>query len=128
VSLTITISPHPRRELNKRCIVRNTLVNPNVLQCSINPAQELWNTLPNCFVEVAHTSTHFILGSGLCSSDLISSKGSLDLEKERERYSGKKLRINLFGLKLQRILGNKIRLKEVPLFAEPHQVPAYHPE
>jgi hypothetical protein len=41
-------------------------------------------------MEVAHTSTHFILGSGLRSSDLISSKGSLDLEKERERSSGKK--------------------------------------
>lgn len=78
--LTITISSHPRRELNKRSIVRNTLVDTNVLQCSIDTAQELWNTLPYCFMEVAHASTHFILGSGLCSSDLIGSKGSLDLK------------------------------------------------
>jgi hypothetical protein len=107
MSLTITISSHPRRELNKRCIVRNTLVNPNVLQCSINSAQELWNTLPNCFMEVAHTSTHFILGSGLRSSDLISSKGSLDLEKGERSPCNKELRIDIFGLKLQRIPGNK---------------------
>jgi hypothetical protein len=38
ISLTITISSHPRRELDKRSIIRNTLIDPKVLQCSVNTA------------------------------------------------------------------------------------------
>lgn len=35
---TITVSSHPRRELNERCIIRNTLINSDVLQGSVQTA------------------------------------------------------------------------------------------
>jgi hypothetical protein len=76
---TVTVTTHPRRELNERNIVGETLSDPNALEGGIHTTQELRHTLPDSFMEVAHTVTHFILWGGLGSPDLISSEGSLNL-------------------------------------------------
>lgn len=81
---TITITAHPRRELNQWGIVRNTFINPNVFQSCVHTAQELGDTFPDCLVEITHSSSHFILWGWRCSSNLICSECSLNLNKKGE--------------------------------------------
>jgi hypothetical protein len=77
--ITITVTTHPGGELDERSIIGDTLVDPSALESGVHTAKELGHTLPDSFVEVAHTVTHFVLWGGLRSPDLISSKGSLNL-------------------------------------------------
>lgn len=79
--LTITIATHPGRELDEFDIVWKTLLDSNRLQCGVHTTQKLGQTVPYCFVEVAHAGTHLILGCGLGSPDLVSAKGGLNLCK-----------------------------------------------
>ena len=81
---TITVATHPRTKLDERNIVGETLVDPDVLQSSVQTTQKLGNTLPDGFVDVAHPVTHFVLWGRLCSPDLISSEGCLDLYVREE--------------------------------------------
>jgi hypothetical protein len=87
--VTITITTHPGRELNERSIVRETFIDPNIFQSSVNTAQEFWYTLPYSFMEVTHSSTHFILRSGRGSADFISSESGLNLGRVSNNKSAK---------------------------------------
>ena len=81
---TITVATHPRTKLDERDIVGETLVDPDVLQSSVHTTQKLGDTLPYGLVDVAHPVTHFVLWGRLCSPDLISSEGCLDLYVREE--------------------------------------------
>lgn len=81
---TITITTHPRRKLNKWSIIRDTLINPYILQSCINTTQKFGHTLPNCFMKVAHPCSHFILGCWSGSPDFISTESSLDLHEQKQ--------------------------------------------
>lgn len=83
--ITITISTHPRRELDERGIIRNTFIYANVLQSGVNTAQEFRNAFPDCLMEVAHSCSHLVLWGRRTPSDLVSTKSSLYLD-EKERY------------------------------------------
>lgn len=78
---TITITTHPRGELNKWGIVRNTFIYPYVLQSCVNTTQEFRHALPDGLMEVAHSRPHLILRSWRRPSDLICPECSLNLHK-----------------------------------------------
>ena len=52
-------------------------------QCFSEPAKELRDTVPDCLMEVAHSSPHLILRCWRCSPNLISAECSLNLSLER---------------------------------------------
>jgi hypothetical protein len=79
-TLTIPISTHPGRELNEGHIIWQSLINTNGFEGRVYSSKEQGKTIPDSFMKVAHSSTHFILGCGRRATNLICAECSLDLD------------------------------------------------